>query len=393
MAMRVDSLLRHSICAALLLAPFGATACGAAGPEDGAQTNRKTEAEARSRTDALGIEPGAQPAPEVVVIGVAADSLVTDGTNIYWRANTFDATSGSSTVIVGKCPVGGGCIVGGTVLAVTSAQLLFGGSDQVALTSGKVIVPVAGTLFACDTGGCGGQLSTVIKTSDFITSVTARGNEVFFGLSGFESGSRTVVACDINHCATPRVLGTTDDLGSAPHYPSFSDRSSTVAFKQNGIYITPARGFPAAGPTLLTSADGVEGGVWNDGTDVYFSVGGQLATDDQGNSWIANDTGYVGRCAVTGCGGNATLLASGESNVGGIVVAGDDVYWPVGGPVDNVSGLPTGPGSIQTCSKTDGCAVVTTLAAGGNPSQLTVDSSYVYWGDPFAMKISRIRRH
>jgi hypothetical protein len=79
--------------------------------------------------------------------------------------------------------------------------------------------------------------------------------------------------------------------------------------------------------------------------------------------------------------------------VGAVVVAGTDVYWPVEGPFDSTSGLPTGPGSVQTCSTTDGCAVVTTLASGGNPSTLAVDSTHVYWGDPIAQTISRIPRH
>lgn len=126
---------------------------------------------------------------------------------------------------------------------------------------------------------------------------------------------------------------------------------------------------------------------------MYFSVGGQSETDDAGVTSIVNGTGYVARCAVTGCGGSPTVLASGESNVGSVVVAGTDVYWPVAGPTDSVTGNPTGPGSIQTCSTKDGCKAVRTLASGGNPSTLTVDASHVYWGDPVAQTISRIRRH
>jgi hypothetical protein len=83
---------------------------------------------------------------------------------------------------------------------------------------------------------------------------------------------------------------------------------------------------------------------------------------------------------------------SGESNVGGPVVSGTDVYWPVGGPVD-ANGNPTGPGSIQTCSTTDGCVTVKTLVSSGNPSTIVVDATHVYWGDPHAKTISRFPRH
>lgn len=386
--MRVNSYLRRSICAVLLLAPIGPAACVAASAEDGAQTGSAP----RTETDALGLEAARRAKPEVVVTGVAADSLVTDRTDIYWRASALDASGDNFNVIVGKCSLGGGCPVGGTVLATTSALLVFSDAEEVALAAGKVIVPVGGDLMACDTGGCGGTLSTVTSSSGFITSVSSRGNELFFGVTGSAPGARSLDSCDVNHCASPHVIGVTSNAGgSAPRDPSYRD--GTVAFLSKGVYVTPAQSFPAAGATLLASRDGIGGGVWNDGTDVYFSVGGQFETDDAGDSSILNGTGYVARCAVTGCGGNPKILASGESNVGGVVVAGTDVYWPVGGPFDAATGLPTGPGSIQTCSTNDGCATVRTLASGGNPSTLTVDSSHVYWGDPVAKTISRIRRH
>ncbi len=198
-------------------------------------------------------------------------------------------------------------------------------------------------------------------------------------------------SCEVGNCATPHILGVTSDApGAAPGDPSAS--GNTVAFVSDALYATPAHGFPAAGPTRLATLNGISGGLWNDGTNVYFGVSGQFDADDAGDTSIQNGTGYVARCAVTGCGGHPKILASGESNVGAVVVSGTDVYWPVEGPFDPSSGLPTGTGSIQTCSTTNGCATVTMLTSGGNPSTLTVDANYVYWGDPIAQTISRIAR-
>jgi hypothetical protein len=384
----MNAYFRRSLYAALLLAPLGAAACMGA-TTDKADLESAAAPEARPSAEELARHPRQ---PEVIVTGVAADSLVTDRESVYWRASGLDPAGDGFGVIVGKCALGGGCPAGGTVLGTASADLVFVDGPEVALAEGKVIVPVGGNLLACATSGCGGKLSTVTSTSGIITSVSAAGNKLLFGLTGFEPGSRSIDSCDVNDCASPHILGVTSDApGSAPGDPSFS--SGTVAFVSDALYATPAHGFPAAGPTLLAHLDGIGGGLWNDGTNVYFAVGGKFETDDAGDSVIENGTGYVARCAVTGCGGKPTVLASGESNVGAVVVSGTDVYWPVEGSFDATSGLPTGAGSIKTCSTTNRCATVSTIASGGNPSTIAVDSSYVYWGDPIAQTISRIARY
>jgi hypothetical protein len=324
---------------------------------------------------------------EIIVTGVAPDSIVTDGTNLYWRASGLNDAGTSFTVGVGKCPLGGGCPAGGTSLATTSANLVFNdGVATVALAGGKVIVPLDGTLMACATGGCGGTLSTITSVTGVITSLTAVGTTLYFGVTG-AAGSRFVESCDMASCTTPHVIGAT---AGAPGDPSVS--GTTLAFSAKGIWVAPTTAFPAAGATLLANTNGIPVGLWNDGTDVYFGIGGSFTTDDAGNSTIQNDSGYVARCAVGGCGGSPTTVVSGESNVGGPVVSGTEVYWPVGGPVD-ANGNPTAPGSIQRCSTTDACATVTTLVSGGNPSTIAVDANYVYWGDPYAKTISRFPRH
>jgi hypothetical protein len=393
--MKTDSRRWLCIRVAILFAPLAPAACagvssdGAADVSSpGASTSAKETGAAPLEVDSLAQH---HRKPEVIVTGVAADSLVTDRSDIYWRSSGLGADGANFDVVVGKCSLGGGCPTRGTVLGTASADLVFVTGPEVVLAEGKVIVPVGGDLMACATSGCGGKLSTLASTSGIITSLTASGNKLFFGLTGFSDGSRSVDSCEVDHCATPHVLGVTSDApGSAPGDPSVS--GDMVAFLADALYVTPTQGFPAAGATLLAHLNGIGGGIWNDGTNVYVGVSGQFETDDAGDTSIQNGTGYVARCALTGCGQNPKVLASGESNVGAVVVAGTDVYWPVEGPFDPTSGLPTGPGIIQTCSTTDGCATVATIASGGNPSTITVDDSYVYWGDPIAQTITRLPR-
>ena len=324
--------------------------------------------------------------PSVIVTGAYADSLITDGTNIYWRSSFLDDAGANFSVILAKCPLAGGCPAGGDVLATTSALLVFAGEHEVALAADKVIAPVGGSLMACATGGCGGVLSTITTTPGYITSVTASGTQLYFGETG-AVGSRFMESCDVASCATPTKLGATT---GAPGDPSVS--GSTLTFAGRDLFVTPTSGFPDGGATLLASTTGLTGmGMWNDGTDVYFGIGGLLETNDAGDSYTQNGTGYVARCALAGCSGKPTVIASAESNVGGVVVDGTDVYWPVMGPLD-ANGLPTAEGRIETCSKTDGCATVKTFVRGGNPARIAVDAAYVYWADQNARTISRMAR-
>jgi hypothetical protein len=230
-------------------------------------------------------------------------------------------------------------------------------------------------------------LTLVTTQSGTITSVTAVGTTLYFGLTG-PVGSRFMESCDVTSCATATVLGATSH---APGDPSISGK--TLAFGAGDVFVTPTSGFPDGGPTSLTSLTGFLGlGLANDGTDVYISMSGKTDTTDAGDTIILNDTGYVARCALTGCGGKPHMIVNGESNVGGVVTDGNDVYWPVVGPED-VNGAPTGTGMIQTCSKTDGCATVKTFVSEGHPSTLAVDANHLYWADPVAQTISKIARH
>jgi hypothetical protein len=364
----------------------------AAKPKDGAtpdaaDASPKKDASDADAGDADAVDAADAGGPTVIVTGVAADSLVVDSTNVYWRASALDEAGVSFDVVVGKCAIAGGCPAGGEVLGTTTASLVFNDYvGTVALAGGKVVVPSDGTLLGCATTGCAGTLSTITSQTGTITSLSAVGTTLYFGLTG-AAGSRYLESCDVGSCATPSVIGPTT---GAPGDPSVA--SGVVAFDAQGIWVSPVGGFPDGGATLLASTNGGGPvGLWNDGTNVYFGVGGTFVTDDAGDSTLANGTGFIGRCAVTGCGGTATKLVQNESNVGGPVVSGTDVYWPVGGPVDS-SGNPTAPGSIQTCSTTDACATVKTLASGGHPATIAVDTTYVYFGDPYAKTISRVAR-
>jgi hypothetical protein len=124
---------------------------------------------------------------------------------------------------------------------------------------------------------------------------------------------------------------------------------------------------PDASLTTLWS-DGLSGAAFVavDGTNVYFTSTAGF--------------GSVMKCAIGGCGGSPTTIASGFVGVGlmGIAVDGTNVYWTVFGAAD------AGAGAIMSCP-IGGCdgGVPNTLAAGQEqPWFIAVDATNVYWTDP-----------
>jgi hypothetical protein len=100
---------------------------------------------------------------------------------------------------------------------------------------------------------------------------------------------------------------------------------------------------------------------------------GRLAADATTLFFTDAGNGKVHACPLSGCGAGPTTLATGQANAWGIAVDDTNVYWVI----DELLG------SVRSCPKA-GCGVanttMVTLASNqGGPRTLTVDATHVYW--------------
>jgi len=81
------------------------------------------------------------------------------------------------------------------------------------------------------------------------------------------------------------------------------------------------------------------------------------------------------KCAIAGCGGNPTVLASGQAPLG-LALAGTTVYWPNNGQAYTVDG------GIVAGNIGGGASTVLVPALGLYPTAIAADGVSVYWADP-----------
>lgn len=155
-----------------------------------------------------------------------------------------------------------------------------------------------------------------------------------------------------------------DGYVDAQHFVYIDDNGS-LANPTGGIYVCPAAGCVGArGPTLVPPPVRLLAFA----NDVAFtSSGAELAT-----------ASIIG-CAITGCGGAGTVLATNQAYVSDIVADDKDVYWAtVGAPTTTTNSAPVG--TIMRCPLPS--------CAGGpqriaeqlvNPVGVQLDDEYVYW--------------
>ena len=102
----------------------------------------------------------------------------------------------------------------------------------------------------------------------------------------------------------------------------------------------------------------------------YFSIPG-LAVEGGNVYFPALPGGYIATCALTGCNGAPTNLATNVEAIAAFVADGTNAYWNGGGP-------------IQACAL-GGCSSATTLFSSPLYASswvgIAVDASNVYWSD------------
>jgi hypothetical protein len=97
----------------------------------------------------------------------------------------------------------------------------------------------------------------------------------------------------------------------------------------------------------------------------------RITVDEAAAYWTTYDDGAVMSCAIGGCGGDPTTLASTQPGLYGVAVDSSGVYWTTGIGESR---------TLVTCAKS-GCGASPTELASFTDSSgaLTVDSSSVYW--------------
>jgi hypothetical protein len=94
-----------------------------------------------------------------------------------------------------------------------------------------------------------------------------------------------------------------------------------------------------------------------DATDVFWTTQGPQ--------------GALAKCAIGGCGGNPTILASTPVGAAWLAVDAANLYWADNGGTH---------GEIRQCAKT-GCGGMPTVLGTGYPLQFGVDATDVYWAN------------
>ena len=118
--------------------------------------------------------------------------------------------------------------------------------------------------------------------------------------------------------------------------------------------------------TTLASNQAGPAGFVSDGTNLYWT--------DYPSGAAATTSGAVRKCSILGCNNNPTVLAGGLDEPEGIAVDATSVYV-AGYGNGTVLKVPIGGGTITTLVTGQGNA-----GAGGSPWAVAVDSTSVYWG-------------
>jgi hypothetical protein len=249
-----------------------------------------------------------------------------------------------------------------------------------------------GFIETCSATGCAGAPTSLAVVGGTPTAIAADGARVYW-VDTLEG--------TVNQCAVGGCNGQPTILASGQSQPgAIAVDATTVywtALQGTSLVVGQVLACPIGGscasPSTLVANVAYPSGIAVDATSVYFETGTGLS-----------------RCARGGCGGTATVVASGtaSSSVGVIALGGMGAYWTgqAGLLECNVAGCGTpskfasmaagvaadgafvywtqssGVGQVMKCPLAGCGAEPTTLASNLNgPSSLAIDETAIYWID------------
>jgi hypothetical protein len=275
-------------------------------------------------------------------------AIASDGKFVYW----VDADSVVGAVV--KAPVGGGAA------RYIATNLSTADTEQIALDSAKLYVPVDGSILALPSDPASpivGASSSYVVADGKTNAVASDGKSLYWAQAtpSVKSSISVVTASLAGGAAT--TLGT----ASSPAWRNY------LAVDTANVYVTP-------GAALIAEV-GVNGGATTtmpiraeclaiDATHIYFTDAG---------------AGTVNKMPLHG--GPIMVLADEQLGPWRIAVDGAAVYW----------GADQNGGSLMKVAKSGGAA--TTLATGyGEPRAIAVDGASVYWADPASGRVLRVAK-
>jgi hypothetical protein len=277
-------------------------------------------------------------------IGIALDDA-----NVYWM--NLETSGGVAQVM--KCAKTG-CGDAPTVLASGPWSV----STRLAIYGGIVYWATENLLLSCSIDGCPGGPTVLSSSGLQPTDIAVGAGGIYVG----DSIQRALLMYPLAGGANPTVLWSSSAAPAA-----IALGGTTVYFATTGVSLLSCGG---AGCATLVSG-GTPAALNADGTNVY--IGTQTSMSP----------GTVAWCPETHCAAGLTLLTTRVTYCAGIAGDGTSVYFTDRGIVaSNGGGSLSGLGRVAKCP-VSGCTGNPMPVAGfvNFPQQIAVDDTSVYWTD------------
>ena len=305
--------------------------------------------------------------------------LALDATNVYWT-NAGTAGGATSGPVVAACAKSG-CAGGPSTLWSGPygdvGELAVQGLDGPvywADASSRQIVQCAG-------GGCGGSPAAVVGAVG-VPSVAADAFDLAWATS---DGS--VFYCARGDCPGSQVLLVPGAASGGPSAVATDASNVYWTASDTGQVMKCSKSGCAGAPTVLASNQDHPSTLVVDSTNVYWIDFGSIGA---GNVPAHPTTGLVQACALGGCNAPTTLVSYPSWFGGGaIAVDATHLYWTTA--LASADG-----GQVVRCAIA-GCAgsptVLASTQTGGRPSQgLAVDDGNLYWTDRGLGEVLRLAK-
>jgi hypothetical protein len=348
--------------------------------------------------------------PGVLASGqLTPSSIAVDDANVYWvNEATVTLDNGIVPTQILKCAKSG-CNNSPTVLVTWFNSQEFNNQRGLAVDGknvywgeGRAEIVFPTGLFACAKGGCNNTPTELRQMVDF-GDIAVNGTQVYAigaGILWFDGGGTPgnggplagmgpweVYGCSIDGCdseaAAPTVLWSTPQSANVASIVGLTVDALSAYFAStvDGTILSCALAGCGGIPTVLASSGStLDGG----GTLLPW----QLAVDQTNVYWdltryqpnLAGPAdGQVLACAKGGCNNGPTVLASGLRNPGGLTTDGANVYFTERGVTMNNNAMD---GRVSKCAIAGCSNQATTLASNlSYPHGIAVDASHVYWTD------------